>query len=374
MARGNIARRRGGGAHSIVLLTLLLAGCGSGGPAPVVNGGGSPSAPIVGQMVIQPGQTLSGIAHHYHVPMQAIAEANHLSPPYRILAGASLIIPGGGGGLAGAPEGPVAMGPAAPVAMAPVSPPPPEVATNLPASPDGAVDRPIPLDHPDHPVPAAPRPEIASPEPANQPGERALPPGPPPGQPTATLTPPPPAMPTRSAASAASSEPPAARPPAAPGAMVAAAPPPAAPVPGSATHRGGSFLWPVRGHVLEDYGAGPDGTHNDGINIAAPRGAPVQATDAGVVAYAGNELRGYGNLILIKHPNGWISAYAHCDLILVRTGQKVARGQVIARVGSTGNVSAPQLHFELRRGKHPVDPRDYLTPLPSAAARQGHAS
>jgi murein DD-endopeptidase MepM/ murein hydrolase activator NlpD len=181
-------------------------------------------------------------------------------------------------------------------------------------------------------------------------------------------------MPTRSAASAASSEPPAARPPAAPGAMVAAAPPPAAPVPGSATHRGGSFLWPVRGHVLEDYGAGPDGTHNDGINIAAPRGAPVQATDAGVVAYAGNELRGYGNLILIKHPNGWISAYAHCDLILVRTGQKVARGQVIARVGSTGNVSAPQLHFELRRGKHPVDPRDYLTPLPSAAARQGHAS
>ncbi|MGA8552348.1 MAG: M23 family metallopeptidase, partial [Stellaceae bacterium] len=170
------------------------------------------------------------------------------------------------------------------------------------------------------------------------------------------------------------SEPPVARPPGAPGAMAAVEPPPAAPFPGSATHRGGSFLWPVRGHVLEDYGAGPDGTHNDGINIAAPRGAPVQATDAGIVAYAGNELRGYGNLILIKHPNGWISAYAHCDLILVRTGQKVARGQVIARVGSTGNVSAPQLHFELRRGKHPVDPRDYLTPLPSAAARQGHAS
>ncbi|MGA8383499.1 MAG: LysM domain-containing protein, partial [Stellaceae bacterium] len=93
MARGNIARRGGGGAHSIVLLTLLLAGCGSGGPAPVVNGGGSPAAPIAGQMVIQPGQTLSGIAHHYHVPMQAIAEANHLLPPYRILAGASLIIP-----------------------------------------------------------------------------------------------------------------------------------------------------------------------------------------------------------------------------------------------------------------------------------------
>ncbi len=126
--------------------------------------------------------------------------------------------------------------------------------------------------------------------------------------------------------------------------------------------------------MLENYGAGPDGTHNDGINIAAARGAPVQAADAGVVAYAGNELRGYGNLILIKHPNGWISAYAHCDLILVKTGQKVARGQVIARVGSTGNVSEPQLHFELRRGKHPVDPRDYLAPSPTATADPAHAS
>ncbi len=352
MARGNIAGRRAGGARSTVLLALLLAGCGSrfGGPAPVV-GGGPPAAPIAGQMVIQPGQTLSGIAHHYHVPMQAIAEANHLAPPYRILAGGSLIIPGAsgglpgaGGGLAGAPEGPVAMAPAAPVAVAPLPTPPvsppqsaalPPQAANFAASPDHAADRPIPLDHP---VPAAP---------------------------AATLSPPPPAAPTGSAS----------EPPATPGAMAAAEPPPAVPAaPKTAALGGGTFLWPVRGHVLEDYGAGPDGTHNDGINIAAPRGAPVQATDAGVVAYAGNELRGYGNLILIKHPNGWISAYAHCDLILVKTGQKVARGQVIARVGSTGNVSAPQLHFELRRGKQPVDPRNYLTPLPSAAAGQGHAS
>ena len=109
-----------------------------------------------------------------------------------------------------------------------------------------------------------------------------------------------------------------------------------------------------------------DGTHNDGINIGAPKGAAVQAADAGVVAYTGNELRGYGNLILVKHPNGWISAYAHCDLILVKRGEKVARGQVIARVGSTGNVGEPQLHFELRRGNHPVDPRELLDPLPTA--------
>jgi murein DD-endopeptidase MepM/ murein hydrolase activator NlpD len=130
----------------------------------------------------------------------------------------------------------------------------------------------------------------------------------------------------------------------------------------------GSFVWPVRGRILEGFGPGPDGAHNDGINIAAPRGSPVQAVEGGVVAYAGNELRGYGNLILIKHPGGWISAYAHCDLILVRRGERVARGQVIARVGSTGNVSTPQLHFELRRGDKPVDPRAYLAPLPSAAA------
>jgi murein DD-endopeptidase MepM/ murein hydrolase activator NlpD len=142
----------------------------------------------------------------------------------------------------------------------------------------------------------------------------------------------------------------------------AAPPAPAPPTPSSTT-----FQWPVRGHVLEGYGSGRDGTHNDGINIAAPRGAAVEAADAGVVAYTGNELRGYGNLILVKHPNGWISAYAHCDLILVKRGDKVARGQVIGRVGSTGNVGEPQLHFELRRGNRAVDPREFLAPLPAAA-------
>jgi murein DD-endopeptidase MepM/ murein hydrolase activator NlpD len=156
-------------------------------------------------------------------------------------------------------------------------------------------------------------------------------------------------------------------------AAAAPAPPTAAPEPPVASNAtpapaqsGGAFLWPVRGRVLAAYGSKTDGTHNDGINIGAPKGAAVQAADAGVVAYTGNELRGYGNLILVKHPNGWISAYAHCDLILVKRGEKVVRGQVIARVGSTGNVGEPQLHFELRRGNHPVDPREFLAPLPTA--------
>jgi murein DD-endopeptidase MepM/ murein hydrolase activator NlpD len=132
------------------------------------------------------------------------------------------------------------------------------------------------------------------------------------------------------------------------------------------SHGAGAFLWPVRGHVVATYGDKSDGSHNDGINIAAPRGTAVQAVDAGAVAYTGNELRGYGNLILVKHANGWISAYAHCDQVLVKRGDKVTRGQVIARVGSTGNVSEPQLHFELRRGQHAVDPREFLSPLPTA--------
>jgi murein DD-endopeptidase MepM/ murein hydrolase activator NlpD len=152
--------------------------------------------------------------------------------------------------------------------------------------------------------------------------------------------------------------------------------PPAASEPSAVTPPGGgngAFLWPVRGHVLATYGSRSDGTHNDGINIAAPKGAAVQAADAGVVAYTGNELRGYGNLILVKHPNGWISAYAHCDLILVKRGEKVTRGQVIARVGSTGNVSEPQLHFELRRGNHAVDPREVLAPLPTAATKDSRS-
>jgi murein DD-endopeptidase MepM/ murein hydrolase activator NlpD len=129
------------------------------------------------------------------------------------------------------------------------------------------------------------------------------------------------------------------------------------------------FLWPVHGNILAAYGSKSDGSHNDGINISAARGAAVVAADAGVVAYTGNELRGYGNLVLIKHANGWISAYAHCDQVLVKRGEKVSRGQVIARVGSTGNVSEPQLHFELRRGQHAVDPREFLAPLPTATTR-----
>jgi len=326
--------RSGGGkcgrgtAAASVALVGLLAGCAPTAPPPVVA-----AAPQPTTITIERGQTLSGIAQNYKVPLRDLAQANHLSPPYRILAGEALLIPAAGAGppAAALPPAAAVVAPTAPVAAA--TPPPRTAAPPPPVGP-----------------PAAPPPPAA----------RAVTPPP---QSVAAAA----GAPKTRLAETSTAPQPAAPPPAAPG-PPAQPQPPAAPAP-----HGGTFVWPVHGHILEGFGAGPDGTHNDGINIAAARGAPVQAVDAGVVAYAGNELRGYGNLLLIKHPGGWISAYAHCDAILVKPGQKIARGQVIARVGSSGSVGTPQLHFELRRGNKPVDPRAYLSPLPSAATAPAHS-
>lgn len=124
--------------------------------------------------------------------------------------------------------------------------------------------------------------------------------------------------------------------------------------------RSSKFAWPVRGTIISNFGTLGKGRTNDGINIKAPLGTTVKAADAGTVAYAGNELKGFGNLILIKHNDGWITAYAHNDKILVRKGQKVRKGEKISTVGSTGGVNTPQLHFEIRAGKKAVNPRTYL--------------
>jgi murein DD-endopeptidase MepM/ murein hydrolase activator NlpD len=119
------------------------------------------------------------------------------------------------------------------------------------------------------------------------------------------------------------------------------------------------FRWPAKGRVIQRFADGG----NDGINIAVPEGTPVKAAEAGVVAYAGNGLKGYGNLVLVRHPNGFVSAYAHNGEIEVKPGDQVTRGQTIAKSGQTGDVATPQLHFELRKGKTPVDPKDYLAAL-----------
>jgi murein DD-endopeptidase MepM/ murein hydrolase activator NlpD len=124
---------------------------------------------------------------------------------------------------------------------------------------------------------------------------------------------------------------------------------------------GNSFRWPVQGRIISEFGTKPDGGHNDGINVAVPLGTSVKAAENGVVAYAGDELKGYGNLVLIRHSNNWVSAYAHNDEILVKRGDQVRRGQVIAKAGRSGQVNQPQLHFELRKGSRPVDPTKFMT-------------
>ena len=122
-----------------------------------------------------------------------------------------------------------------------------------------------------------------------------------------------------------------------------------------------TFLWPIEGRVISRFGSKPGGKHNDGINIAVPVGSEVRAAQNGEVAYAGNELRGYGNLVLIRHKGGWMTAYAHNDSLLVGKGDMVRRGQVISRSGKSGRVSRPQAHFEIRRNGEPQDPLRLLS-------------
>lgn len=121
--------------------------------------------------------------------------------------------------------------------------------------------------------------------------------------------------------------------------------------------------WPVTGRIITGFGPRPDGTHNDGVNLSAPLGTDVHAAESGVVAYAGDELKGYGNLVLVRHDNGWVTAYAHADEILVKRGDQIKRGQVIAKAGRTGQVDQPQVHFELRQGQKPVDPTPFMERL-----------
>jgi murein DD-endopeptidase MepM/ murein hydrolase activator NlpD len=343
MRQDFLARRGRRAVAAALALSMPLFACARiGPPAPVVVGQASvpdeaalalPGAAAPAEITVRRGQSLYGVARAYGVSPGALIAANHLLPPYHVEAGWTLVVPRRGM-------------PARSAALAAVVPPPRRPMPQMAAlrRPPRPMPRPMPV-RAAAPARTAPS---AAPLPPEKPDLAAVP-----------LAHPPPKT--------------AAAPP-----KTAAAPPPqmaalAVPKPAAAPSPGG-FLWPLRGRILAGYGTGPDGTHNDGINIAAPRGAPVQATAPGVVVYAGNELRGYGNLILLKHAGGWISAYAHCDVILVKRGQHVGRGQIIARVGSTGNVGSPQLHFELRRGDKPVDPRTLLAPLSTAERRADNRS
>ena len=130
--------------------------------------------------------------------------------------------------------------------------------------------------------------------------------------------------------------------------------------PSEATGALPTFRWPVRGKVITSYGAKTNGKSNDGINLAVPEGTPVKAAEDGVVAYSGNELKGYGNLVLVRHSNGYVTAYAHASELMVKRGDTIKRGQIIAKSGQSGEVGSPQLHFEIRKGSSPVDPLQFL--------------
>jgi murein DD-endopeptidase MepM/ murein hydrolase activator NlpD len=140
-----------------------------------------------------------------------------------------------------------------------------------------------------------------------------------------------------------------------------------APAPQPAAEPGtGGMRWPVKGKVISEFGSKPNGLRNEGINIAVPEGTSVRAADSGIVAYAGNELKGYGNLVLIRHEGGWVTAYAHNKELFVQRGDTVKRGDVIAKAGQTGSVSTPQLHFEVRKGATAMDPMKFLGPVTAA--------
>ncbi|MEZ5825800.1 MAG: M23 family metallopeptidase [Geminicoccaceae bacterium] len=126
------------------------------------------------------------------------------------------------------------------------------------------------------------------------------------------------------------------------------------------------FLWPVDGTVVTRFGVRSDGKRSDGIDIRAAKGSTVKATESGIVVYAGGDIPSMGRMLMIRHAGGYLSAYAHNDTLLVRTGDAVRRGQPVAKVGDTGDISEPRLHFELRKGKEPLDP---LTRLPGAGVR-----
>ena len=301
---------------------LFIGGCGSvewplpgRGPQDIntptsPSSGASPNAAFIGAnaVIAGRGDTVYGLSRRHRVPVRAIIEANRLRPPYHLRAGQRVVLPRGRRHIVKRGEtfyGIARRYGANPHALARANglKPPYDIRAGQALVLAGVAARGVGKTA----VKTGGRKSADAPEIERRPGK-----------------PPPAAVP---------------RPPAA---------------------SGKGFIWPVRGRVISGFGAKAKGLRNDGINIGAARGTPVVATENGVVAYAGNELRGFGNLLLIKHAGGWVSAYAHNDTVLVKRGQKVDKGQKIATVGSTGSVKSPQLHFEIRRGRIAKDPRKYL--------------
>jgi len=317
---------------------LLLAGCVASGPPPFVPERTLPGPVTMpdmpdppGAVIVRQGDSLYAIARDRGVPLRGLIDANRLQPPYVIRPGQRLVLPRAQYHTVREEDTIYGVARQYGVDMG-------ELVRVNAIPPPYKISRGERLRLPDRSRPAM---EVAS----------------------TALVP------------AAKAPPPGARP--LPAVVAPAPPQDAAPIALPPRRAGQRFLWPTRGQVILRFGHRGGGLHNDGINIAAREGSAIHAAENGVVVYAGNQLQGFGNLILLKHADGWMSAYAHGSVLLVRRGQIVERGQVIARVGRTGNVTRPQLHFELRKGDRAVDPMRYMIRVARAgrgrvfAMRQG---
>ena len=279
-------------------------------PVAAMKGGSAVGTTQVGQ-----GDTVFTVAQREKVPLRTLIEANNLAPPYALTPGRMLLVPHAS--YYTVQRGETLYGISRRFRI--------DIFTLAQAN---AIPAPYRID-------AGRRLRI--------PGDADLPPSAPMTSVALATVPPAPTPPTSNAPATAQPE----------HRAGVLAPPP---------RTGRSFAWPVRGEMISGYGAKPGGLHNDGINIAVQRGTDVHAAENGVVVYAGNELRGYGKLLLIRHADGWLTAYAHNDELLVHRGDMVRRGQIISRSGSSGSVASPQLHFEIRHGVQAVDPMPYLGP------------
>jgi murein DD-endopeptidase MepM/ murein hydrolase activator NlpD len=311
-------------------------------------------------IIVGTSDTLEGLSRRYNVSTTEILHANGYKGPRRLQPGQSLVIPSRVATL----QAPVAAAPAArPVAAAPVAAAPPRVhyvnhgdtlmniarRNNVSAAEIARINN--------LPANATLKPGMKINVPGGQGVAMAAPAAAAPSQ-VATAPVPVAAAPVRMAAAA----------PVEKARMVAPTETPAAAEPAEATPVKSaeatgalpSFRWPVRGRVITAYGAKTNGKSNDGINLAVPEGTPVKAAEDGVVAYSGNELKGYGNLVLVRHSNGYVTAYAHASELMVKRGETIKRGQTIAKSGQSGEVGSPQLHFEIRKGSSPVDPLKFL--------------
>jgi murein DD-endopeptidase MepM/ murein hydrolase activator NlpD len=311
-------------------------------------------------VTVGPGETLEMIARQHGVPVAAIMESNNITSPAMVHPGMHLVIPRYRPSTAAASPPETRMAASAPAMPAPVGPPrsalvaPPGVHVVAPGETLNSIARLY-----GKPVLVLAKTNNIPPDAMVKVGDRIVIPDmreaarPAPVAPRAEAP-----VAARSGPSIAFAESPHSARLAAPTAPAVEDNPvktaePAGELPG--------FRWPVRGRIIAAFGPKPNGLQNDGINLAVPEGTPIKAAQDGVVAYAGNELKGYGNLVLVRHANGFVTAYAHASDILVKRGETVKRGDVIAHSGQTGNVASPQLHFEIRKGATPVDPAQYLS-------------